>query len=321
MDYYNCLKNLHSKINTPLTYKEICKISRLPYLGGSSKKSLFKELECWCKFEKTKSPTRYIFLEFYENRTENKPVVQKLPEDQYKYEDAERFFIKRKLTHPEPLPYPIRNRQKISYICDFHPDIVQEASWGELRNSIGCPLCKYQSSRFEIMTYLGIKNAQSRAKFNGVEFDVYIPSINTVVEIDGYFYHKDDTPEQLERKQKAAKENNLTFLRIIETLDTSQIGIENNIMYITPYATATKIIKKKIIDNLSCFLPFRYTDALWDDAAEYMRKNKTMPTIILPKTINQFDKDGNLINTYTVNQLIAEISTGSAFGYNWEITE
>lgn len=319
MNYFNYLEKLHDKINIPLTYKEICEISGLPYLGGSSKKSLFKELECWCKFEKTTSPTRYIFLEFYHDRKERKPVIQELPEDQSKHDEAEEFFIKRKLTHPSPLPYPIRNRQKISYVCDFHPEVIQEANWVELRNSIGCPLCKYPFSRFEIMTCLGIENAQSRVKFDGVEFDIYIPSINTVVEVDGYFYHKDDTPEQLERKIKAAKENNLLFLKIIEILDPSKIGIENNILYITPYATATKKVKKNIVDNLSRFLPFIYRDSLWDEAAEYMRQNKPIPTSTLPKIINQYDKDGELINTYTVYQLIAEISTGSAFGCSWTV--
>ena len=316
MNYSKHLKRLHNKINVPLTYKQICDISGLPYLTSNSKSSLFKELAHWCKFEKTSSPTRYIFLEFYNKRKEGEPTTLSLPNDEKKYKEAKDFFIRRKITPTEPLPYPLRNRQSISYVCDFHPEEIHESTWARIEKSIGCPLCVYPFSRFEIMTYLGIEDAQSRVKFSGVEFDIYIPSINTVVEVDGYFYHKDDTKEQIERKEDAAQENNLTFLRIEEVLDATKIGIEGDILYVTPYSTATNSARKKIISNLSKFLPFVYRETLWDEAADYMRENK--PIAGRTKQYRQYE-DGQLINTYTEQQLLDIISSGSAFGYTWEV--
>lgn len=317
------LEKLHSYLNIPLTYKQICDISGFSYQEGQSKVVFLDRLSRWCLYEKTTSPTRFILKEFYKEPLEFLPTITKLSNDKAKYNEAEIFFAKRKLSHPDALPHPLRNRQKISFVCNFHPHIVQTNSWIQLRNSIGCPLCKYQSSRFETMIYLGIDNAQRRVKFDGVEFDIYIPSISTVVEIDGCIYHKDDTPDQLERKEQAAKNNGLKFLKVAEILDAERIGVENNISYVVPFSTASKKLRKQIINILSDFIPFKYQEDLWDKAADFMREEKqtayesSLEKISENTILNQYDQEGTLLNTYTISELLKELHFGSAFGYKW----
>lgn len=319
------LKKLYGEIDIPLTYKQICDISGFTYSRGEAKTIFLNRLSRWCLYEKTSSPTRYIIKEFYDEPLDFPPTIISLPTDEAKYKEAEEFFIRRKLTHPEPLPYPMRNRRLISYVCDFHPGITQTTPWKQLRDSIGCPLCKYPFSRFEIMILLGIEGAESRVKFDGVEFDIYIPERNTVIEVDGILYHGDDTPEQIKRKEVAAENNDLNFLKVEEVLDPEKIGVEGSVLYVTPYSVATKPQKEKINKALSKFLPFIYQDNLWDKAADRMRELKQefydqKPLKITNGTIiHQHSKDGQLIHTYTASELLDIISSGSAFGYTWEV--
>lgn len=174
------------------------------------------------------------------------------------------------------------------------------------------------------MVHLGITDSQHRVKFNGVEFDIYIPSMNTVVEIDGIYYHSEDTEEYKQRKIQAAKSNNLKFLRIEEILDPEQIRIEGNTFYVTPYSNANKIERKKIIKLLSQFLPFKPTKNIWNDAAIYMRKNQVRQNPILFKlsdTIEQRDPQGNLIHSCSVRDLVNKMLLEDGFlGYNWSVT-
>ena len=309
---------LRNQIDIPITYKKMCSTTGFPYLKGNAKSCFLNNLLLWVDLERTSSPTRYIVKKIYDDKKEKIPTVATLPNDEEAYEEAKQFFIKRKITPVEPLPYPIRRRYQISYTCPFHPEIIHTTTWKILKDSIGCPICKYPYSRFEIMVYLGTKGAESRVKFDGVEFDIYIPELKTVVEIDGYYFHKNDSEEQIERKILAAQSNGLKLLKIleVEAIESSKIGIEDNIFYIVPYGTANIKDRKKIIKGLSNFLPFTYTDTLWDEAAEYMRENKLRNA---PKLIKQYDKFGNLLNTYTEKKIINEISTGFAFGYNWSI--
>lgn len=87
-------------------------------------------------------------------------------------------------------------------------------------SSSGCPYCKtrLKSSIGELFTFFYARiifgdEVISRAKLNGVEYDIYIPSKQTVIEYDGYYWHSlNDTTY----KEDFAKSLGLNFFRIIE---------------------------------------------------------------------------------------------------------
>lgn len=313
-------------LNIPFTYKKMCMALEMPILTGRQKIQQIKRLATWVELTKEEKPTRYIIKNIYEHQKVVKTIAH-LSDDEEKYQEAIEFFDKRKLDLLKPLPFPIRNNYKISYYCRFHPDVLQTSTWKNLKITIGCPLCKYGSSRFEIMVFLGIENAVSRAKVEGVEFDIYIPSINTLVEIDGAYYHKDDTEENQKKKEIIAEQNNMKFLRIIEVAESNSSKLENGILYVSPYVTSSPKERQMIGQLLESYLPYQHSDELWDKAAEYLRQKKEdrndEVTLIVPqgqRLIKQYSKTGELLKAYTLNELLETIAKENWQDSNWEIT-
>ena len=80
------------------------------------------------------------------------------------------FCERRHLTLLEEIPDDYCKSYPITYYCNFHPDNIITTTFRGLQNLIGCPLCKYPMSRFEVMVFLGMKNkgASHRSRLNGV---------------------------------------------------------------------------------------------------------------------------------------------------------
>ena len=83
----------------------------------------------------------------------------------------------------------------------------------------GCPYCHSQTSELELKVYTEMKflfhDAEHRKKIHGVECDVFLPSLNLAIEIDGAYFHKDKY-EKDTVKTDILKKANVDLIRIRE---------------------------------------------------------------------------------------------------------
>ena len=103
-----------------------------------------------------------------------------------------------------------------------------KARIGNRYHGRGCPECRKQlkTSFPEQAVFFYIKkkfpdaiNSFRDLFSNGMEIDVYIPSIRTGIEYDGIAWHKDDTLEKEERKYEICKQNGITLIRLKENVE------------------------------------------------------------------------------------------------------
>lgn len=108
--------------------------------------------------------------------------------------------------------------RKAWWVCRNGHDFQSVISARTHRGS-GCPKCSNQSSKQEmrILTELmGLfPDAISRAKCEGYELDIFIPSINVGIEYDGAYWHE-SKKELDERKRKAFLMSTLKLIRVRE---------------------------------------------------------------------------------------------------------
>ena len=119
------------------------------------------------------------------------------------------------------------------------------------RSSLGretnCPICfsGRQTSFAEQAVYFYVKKAFPDAinRFtdifdNGMELDIYIPSIKLAIEYDGEAWHKKDKVDRERRKWEICKENKIRLIRLIEKMRPGEqiqadegLSIEDGPMY------------------------------------------------------------------------------------------
>lgn len=308
-------------IDIPITYKKLIETFGLSLLNGSSKVSQIKELQRIFNIETQRKPTRYIIKEIYETKKTRYGSGLILTNKQDFLDLCER----RHLTPVGEVPEFFRGTDKIAYTCDFHPDNILYSTLRNLKHTIGCPLCKYPMSRFEVMIFLGLEylGAIHRPKLNGVEYDIYIPNRNILIEVDGLLYHtNDESNGRAERKYDNAQKLSCALYKVIEQEPKSEIYREENKIYVVPYLTATLKEKEQIIKLLEETFSYKDAEGLWDKATDYMRewKNKHQEQEH-DKKIYQYDTDGNLINVFgSFKEIQDAIKSGEAFGFNWAIT-
>ena len=310
-------------IGTPMKYSKIAKIfGQEPMRGSGSRRAQLDEWERNFKIEHTENPSRYTIMEIYD---EPKRYCCRLKNDNK--QKIEQFCKDRHLTLLSEIPDDIRTTEEFSYVCDFHPNETQTTTWRDLYGRIGCPLCTYPMSRFEVMMFLGLPNAVHRSKIDGEEFDIYLPNLKTVVEFNGHFYHEILKPkDKRELKQEIANRYGLNFIVINECVDYDEMGIQDKVITVLPYGVATIEQKEEIISLIQSVLPYEHKPDAWNEAAKYMRdwkaKHITKKEEKPWNRINQYDSQGNLLNSFgsfkDINNLI---SSGYAFGYEWRFEE
>ncbi len=83
----------------------------------------------------------------------------------------------------------------------------------------GCPICNSQTSAPELRIYSEIKylfdDAKIREKIFNVEADIYIASIRLALEVDGAYWHKNKSKQDL-KKNTILNANNVHVIRIRE---------------------------------------------------------------------------------------------------------
>jgi glutaredoxin len=94
-----------------------------------------------------------------------------------------------------------------------------EAGINSRNGGRNCPYCNFQTSQLELKVFTEMKylfhDAEHRKKIHGVECDVFLPSLNLAIEIDGAYFHKDKY-EQDKAKTNALKKGNVDLIRIRE---------------------------------------------------------------------------------------------------------
>jgi Zn finger protein HypA/HybF involved in hydrogenase expression len=116
-----------------------------------------------------------------------------------------------------PKGVTIGSIKKVWWLCSRGHEwtsTVNNRSYGQ-----GCPNCHSQTSQLELKVFTEMKflfhDAEHRKKIHGAECDVFVPSLNLAIEIDGAYYHKDKY-EQDKIKTNILKKSNVDLIRIRE---------------------------------------------------------------------------------------------------------
>lgn len=139
---------------------------------------------------------------------------------------------------PEHVTYG--NGKKVWWVCPEgheYQATVLHRSYGT-----NCPICNSgrQTSFAEQAVYFYIKklfnDAISRYTdifSNGMELDVYIPSIKLAIEYDGEAWHKPDKAEREKEKYRICKQNGIKLLRLKEKRSDSDMWTADDVWNIS----------------------------------------------------------------------------------------
>ncbi len=133
----------------------------------------------------------------------------------------------------KPEDFTVGSRQKVWWKCDKGHE--WQATIADRNIGTNCPICskELQTSFPEQSIYFYIKklfpDAINGDKHLGMEFDIFIPSINIAIEYDGIFWHKNKKALD-ERKNRLCNENNILLIRVRE--DRKCDWIENDYLKI-----------------------------------------------------------------------------------------
>lgn len=124
----------------------------------------------------------------------------------------------------------------VHWICGYGHEWEKPVNL-RIRLNINCPICaKQHGTSFSEQTLFYYINktvtAESRYLINGVEIDIYIPSLKIGIEYDGIFFHSTKKSQAKETKKNAfCQENGIRLIRVKEA-DIDKI--DNDIILIVP---------------------------------------------------------------------------------------
>lgn len=190
-------------------------------------------------------------------------------------------------------------------------------------NGTGCPQCQSErQTSFPEQTvffYLSQKYAAvNRYKEDGVEVDVYLPSLRIGIEYDGAFYHNSEKSIQREhRKEKKLKEKGIRIIRIKESdknmVDGDVVMYKYNYSYdCLPWAikeTYSLLNENTEPPDINIS---RDRDAILSMYIENEKENSL--AIKLPHLLDEWDYDKNSI-------LPTMVSFSSMMVVNWKCKE
>lgn len=115
-----------------------------------------------------------------------------------------------------PMMYSSGSNALVSWKCNFGHK-WDATIYNRTGNSSGCPLCKSSTSKLEVFILTEMrklfKDVKWRHKIEGYECDIYIPEINTGIEVDGAYWH-DEKIDRDRLKNKVFKQNNIRLIRV-----------------------------------------------------------------------------------------------------------
>lgn len=131
--------------------------------------------------------------------------------------------------------------KKVWWICSYGHSYQATVNHRTGKNGTGCPICfqGQQTSFAEQAVYHYIKKVYPDAvnKYkeifdNGMELDIYIPSIKLAIEYDGEAWHKENKFERELKKYKICQENNIKLIRLKEKRYNKDYLTANMILHI-----------------------------------------------------------------------------------------
>lgn len=182
-------------------------------------------------------------------------------------------------THPDIAKewHPIKNlpmtandltygsEKKVYWLCENGHTFKQSPNERTSVNARTCPECSKGSgtSYAEKFIYICMKelftDTVSRVKLDGVEYDVYIPSLNFGIEYDGHRYH---TKIKDALKDEVAKETGILLFRVKEVVKTKldKVKINGHIIEYTPIPGGLRNRKNLIciVEKLVQFIETAY---------------------------------------------------------------
>ena len=110
-----------------------------------------------------------------------------------------------------PDQYLSGSGEKIQWVCDYGHTWKATIN-DRVKNNSGCRKCGNQSSQYEIRLFSELKILDSKVQWNtrvdGVECDIFLPSMRLAIEIDGYPWH-DSENARARDKRKAQNLNDM----------------------------------------------------------------------------------------------------------------
>lgn len=139
------------------------------------------------------------------------------------------FDIQSKLSHTpyrlvEPSDY-INNKTKMAMYCDIHDHTWNARMDNVLHGGTRCPLCAASISKIEQELQQFVRDLDVGVKFNirdvikPFELDVYIPSHNLAIELNGLYFHAESCGKNKMyhlQKTKMCADQNIQLLHIFE---------------------------------------------------------------------------------------------------------
>ena len=145
------------------------------------------------------------------------------------------------------------SHKKVWWLCPkghSYQAVVKSRTTG---TQTGCPKCSNQSSEPEVRILTELKwffdEVKNRYKIDGVEVDIFIPSINLAIEYDGNFWHRNKKTRDL-KKNNLLKNHNIHLIRVRQS-PLNPLS-ENDIM-----VSKSHLLEKKNLDEIfSKIVPF-----------------------------------------------------------------
>lgn len=140
----------------------------------------------------------------------------------------------------KPFTLSKKNGRKVWWQCQYGHE--WQATIHDRADGTGCPECakRSQTSFYEQAIYYYVKklypdavNRYRELFDNGMELDVFIPSIKLGIEFDGANWHKSSEEKSREKvKYRICEDNKITLIRVKETTDKKWHGVSNATYYI-----------------------------------------------------------------------------------------
>lgn len=185
--------------------------------------------------------------------------------------------------------------KKVWWICSNNHE------WNATLNSRvrgnRCTKCNPNTSFPEqaIFYYISqiFKNTTSRYNINKTELDIFIPELNTGIEYDGYYFHK-NTEQREMAKNKICQENNIRLIRIRE----KGLCIYDNCEYIIRDEIDSDYSLNIVTSKLLNLLNIEYDVNIKRDKMKIIQqykaylKNESLE-LLYPNLVLEWDNDKN----------------------------
>ena len=191
----------------------------------------------------------------------------------------------------------------------------------------GCPICNSDRNtslpEYVLLYYLNKYNLDVLHSYKklGYELDIYIPSKKIAIEYDGYYWHKNKRPEDLE-KNKKCENDKIKLYRIREglpPLNDSSIDYTIKRSQKDLPETCKKILSEIVEENIDIDLA---KDALEIENLRYYTEKQSSLLILNPKLAEEWNykMNGNLKPEFFSVSSQKKLWWECKNGHSWQAT-